>query len=742
MKPQTLLVDFSPDRMFKMQESKSQIYNVNIDESGNKKLGERIKKELEISPIITLNKDKIKQVEESDIMAAVSNYSKNRGIAEETNEIPVDLSLKDIPEIWDRINKEHELGSKFGFEIKANDGEGEDIEIPDSANEPNKDKQQTESKKPEEDKKLNPEKQFRMYYARILYFAFLTKDNVESIDDILNRIHDTNNYRIFKNLQLDENVIIAIKNNIDKFKLMKLDYAVQNINKLSNETSLKPIDRAIIANKKFGKIGESEVVTPANITTDMINLLPNKFFKECVENKKCILDIASKEGEFAIAIYKRFDRLGYGANKIKNLIYSIPTSSITYEFTRKIYEILDLNIDNIAYKFNSYDLLKVKDDKNNIDYNKIKLILAQNKKFSEIIIEDNPKAGGNNNMIFNAVVGNPPYQINDGGHGSSSIAIYDNFVLMSEKLTNNYVSLIIPARWMTGGKGKGIKVFRQKMLNDKHICLLYIFLNPDDCFSSVQVEGGICYFLRDNKKESKCKIISHLSNNEIKISNRYLNEGNVDIFVKDDVALEILKKVQLKTNDYFSSMVFPRNPFKITEKDLNKLNDNKTSKYVILGRFNNQRMVKGINFIPNYSNDIDKQELLDNYKVFISKADGAAGQLGNPIPAKIIGKPELGSPNMLCTETFLAIGIFKYEYIAKNVIKYMKSKFFRMMVSIRKNKNMTQDTYKFAPLQDFTNKSDINWNCSIEEIDKQLYKKYNLTSEEIKFIESMIKPME
>ena len=136
------------------------------------------------------------------------------------------------------------------------------------------------------------------------------------------------------------------------------------------------------------------------------------------------------------------------------------------------------------------------------------------------------------------------------------------------------------------------------------------------------------------------------------------------------------------------------------------------------------------------------KDIVNSWKLFISKADGAAGQLGNPIPAKIIGKAELGDKQTICTETFLAVAPFVRKNEALNAISYTKTKFFRFMVGIRKLKNMTRDTYQFVPLQDFTKDSDIDWSKSIKEIDTQLYAKYGLTDEEIAFIESMIRPME
>ena len=148
-----------------------------------------------------------------------------------------------------------------------------------------------------------------------------------------------------------------------------------------------------------------------------------------------------------------------------------------------------------------------------------------------------------------------------------------------------------------------------------------------------------------------------------------------------------------------------------------------------MGRFDNQRKVK---YLDDAFTITKNTELIDKYKVFVSKADGAAGQIGNPIPAKILGKPEFGDINQICTETFLAIGPFDSKEQTNNVCEYMKTKFFRFMVGIRKNKNMTQDTYSYAPLLDFNEK----WS------DFKLYNKYSLTQDDIDYIEYMIKSAE
>jgi hypothetical protein len=348
------------------------------------------------------------------------------------------------------------------------------------------------------------------------------------------------------------------------------------------------------------------------------------------------------------------------------------------------------------------------------------------------------KSNNNDNMKFNAIVGNPPYQEMDGGGGSSSKPVYDKFVEIGKSINPNFVSMIMPSRWMTGGKG--LDRFRETMLNDNHVRVFHDYLDSGRCFSNVQIEGGICYFLWNSLEKGKCVFSTHDKNGNITSSVRYLNETNTDVVIRDNVSIDIIKKLQTKNHKSFGDIVLPRNPFGFDSTFEEYItNDNSNYKYKIFGRFENVRSLKylkiGFEFKKN-------KDLANKWKVFISKADGAAGQIGNPIPAKIIGIAEFGDNSTICTETFLAIGPFESELITYNVIKYTSSKFFRFLVGIRKTKNMTRDTYQYVPIQDFTAKSDIDWSKSIPEIDKQLYVKYGLTEEEIGFIESMIKPME
>lgn len=329
------------------------------------------------------------------------------------------------------------------------------------------------------------------------------------------------------------------------------------------------------------------------------------------------------------------------------------------------------------------------------------------------------------NMQFDVIIGNPPYQMSDGGGtGSSAMPIYQYFVQQAKKINPVYLVMIMPSRWMTGGKH--LDEFRKEMIEDKHIQILHDYINAGDCFPQVQIEGGVCYFMRNAKHNGKCKVFLHQSDGNVMESERYLDDGG-DIMIRDANVLSILQKVHTEKEKSFESIVSKRNPFNLVGDIQEFVTTQKTGRK-ILCRYESKRQVMYLKDNVKITRNAD---IIPKYKLFVSKADGAAGQLGNPIPARIIGKAEIGEPNMICSETFLCI-FTKSKEEAECISDYMKTKFFRFMVGIRKNKNMTHDTYLYVPLQDFSHP----WT------DEMLYKKYGLDDKEIAFIESMIRPME
>lgn len=436
LKPQTLLVDFDPDRLFRMQEQKSLIYNVNTEENGNSKLRERIEEELRISPVIVMNNNKIKQVDATNILEAVSLYNNQRSVSDEVVDIPIDLSILKDDEVRKVIDQQGEFNSKQGLTINPNQGEGDDLDVDDSSDASsetnnNKDKENKlygEEKADYEIKRL--EGQIKTYYQRLLFFAFLSNEKVSSIDDILNIMLKSENLRIANNLSLNYDILKKISLSMDPFKRSRLDYKIQNISMLAFDENLSPLERAMTSLKKFNRMSESEVITPDDICCNMVNLLNKEELIRIVKKQGKILDLGCKSGEFSIALYKRLTDLECSTNEIENIIYSIPTSSIAYEFTRRFYEILGLNTNNIISEFNVYNLIDILEEDKTNGLSQISNLLTQNKVFNQIKLNDKYDEE-EINLKFDAVVGNPPYQITikkaTKGNNANTKDIYNDF---------------------------------------------------------------------------------------------------------------------------------------------------------------------------------------------------------------------------------------------------------------------------------------------------------------------------
>lgn len=329
-------------------------------------------------------------------------------------------------------------------------------------------------------------------------------------------------------------------------------------------------------------------------------------------------------------------------------------------------------------------------------------------------------------LKFNAIVGNPPYQIMDGGTQTSATPVYHVFVDVAKALKPNYVSLIMPARWYGGGKG--LDQFRDRMISDKHIVQLHDFINSTECFSNVEIKGGLCYFLRDSNHESKCRIFTH-NGGVTEQSPRYLKEDGCDVFIRFEIAIGIMKKVSQSLTESFENLVSSQKPF-----GLRTFVHGKTKPFA-----NSIRVYEngGVGYISR--GEVEKNEhWIDCHKIYISRAYNA----GDGFPHQIIGKPIYGAPETCCTETYVMLGPFPSELACLNVEKYIRTKFFRFMVMLKKASQQVPSTvFTYVPQFDFENNSDINWSNSVDAINRDLYAKYNLSGTEIEFIESMIKPM-
>lgn len=354
--------------------------------------------------------------------------------------------------------------------------------------------------------------------------------------------------------------------------------------------------------------------------------------------------------------------------------------------------------------------------------------------------EWNIQEGGK--MKFDAIVGNPPYQLNDGGGiGDSATPIYQLFISLSKTMNPNYLSMIVPARWMKGGKG--LSVFRNQMMNDHSLAKLFDYADARVCFPNIHIDGGICYFLWDKGYNGQVDYTYQDLIGYTCRSKRNLKTDFSDTVIRDSRQIEIIRKASTIEKEKFSKIVSTRNPYGLFADLFNTPEKYPDIKWYEKGSEKTIKVygVKGIKGgakrLTGYINkDAVKKSIgLDKYKLLFGKAYMTT----STTPPDII----IAKPNEACTETFLQIGPFDTEKESENCLNFIKSKFYRALLFFnRSSLNISTETFNLIPLQDFTDKSDIDWSKSVAEIDKQLYKKYNLTQEEIDFIEKTVKPME
>lgn len=355
-------------------------------------------------------------------------------------------------------------------------------------------------------------------------------------------------------------------------------------------------------------------------------------------------------------------------------------------------------------------------------------------------------------MKFDIVVGNPPYQENDNGKrddgaiSASATPLYHYFFELAKQMSNEQTCLIFPARWLYGS-GKGLGNFTKKMFKDYKVKSLTLFQASNKIFPNTDIKGGVLYMIYDKSYEGIVDVTVVDRQNKTHHYESYLNTSNSGVFIPFEELVTIYEKVSQKSNlseNSFQKIVSSRKPYGLSTnffKNPSKFNlppifekcvsnDN----IEVIGLEGSKRVKKYID--KNYPITNGKDTIY-KWKLFAGKAMGS-GTFGEKIPDLPIG-----GPGTIATETFIRIGDFATKYEVENVKKYYYSKFFRALLGIVKT---TQDAparvYKFIPMQDFTEKSDIDWSKSIVEIDKQLYVKYDLSQDEVTFIEENVKGME
>lgn len=332
------------------------------------------------------------------------------------------------------------------------------------------------------------------------------------------------------------------------------------------------------------------------------------------------------------------------------------------------------------------------------------------------------------NMIkFSAVVGNPPYQVMDGGTKNGAVPVYNKFVELAKELNSKAISMIMPAKWYNGGRN--LDDFRKSMLEDKRIEKLFDFPNSKTIFPTVDVAGGICYFLWSSTYNGLCQVTIN-ENGKVSLTNRDLDA--FDTFVRYSEGIDVVNKIKEKSYSFMSATASSQKPFGLRTyarpKDSGELTLISSGG---TGPFPKEEVLSGIEWI-------DKWKLMTSIRTLEH-----AGQADKDGRKRILSRTEILPPYNICTESYMIIYVCDSEYEIHNAYKYIRTKFVRFMMSlVTSTQAINKMSFSLVPLQDFTSNSDIDWSQSVADIDQQLYKKYGLTSEEQQFIESMIKPME
>ncbi|MDE6265996.1 MAG: Eco57I restriction-modification methylase domain-containing protein [Muribaculaceae bacterium] len=328
------------------------------------------------------------------------------------------------------------------------------------------------------------------------------------------------------------------------------------------------------------------------------------------------------------------------------------------------------------------------------------------------------------NVKIKAIVGNPPYQVMDGGAGVSAMPVYNLFVDKAKSLKPDYISMIMPSRWFAGGKG--LDGFRGDMLNDKRVRAIYDFINAKDCFPNASIGGGVNYILWDRNYIGLCTITT-IRGDKKDTEERPLNE--FDVFIRYNAAIHIVKKCI--SDDTFSTLVNARNPFGLSS---NIRGDRVGEIHLISSQ--------GSSYLPAATISYN-HPLLNKHKILMSKVTAEhAGEPDKNGQFKIVSRTEIIGPKEVCTDSYLIIGASDSREIVENEYKYISTRFARFLLMLAVSSiNLSSDKFQFIPIQNFTKDSDIDWNQDVEGIERQLYKKYRLNDNEIAFIESMIKPM-
>lgn len=335
-------------------------------------------------------------------------------------------------------------------------------------------------------------------------------------------------------------------------------------------------------------------------------------------------------------------------------------------------------------------------------------------------------------MQFDVIVGNPPYQLNDGGYGTSAAPIYQLFVEQAKALEPRYLSMVIPARWFAGGKG--LDEFREAMLADNRLRSIADYLSAADVFPGVGLKGGVCYFLWNRDHPGLCNVSTHFKDWPVSTSTRPLMENGADIFIRFNEGLSILKKVMAMESDVsdgfvpstsrrFDQLVSSLRPFGFRTyfRGRKKMREGDVAVY----------QNGGTGYVAREEVETGT-DLIDKWKIYVGRAAPGTGNR-DTYPHRILSTPFIGEAGSICSETYLCIGPFNTQTEAESALSYLTCRLTRLLILLHKpSQDTTRKVYTFVPTQDWTKR----WT------DEDLYAKYGISASEIEFIEKVVRPMD
>lgn len=500
----------------------------------------------------------------------------------------------------------------------------------------------------------------------------------------------------------------------------------------------------------LANLSNDEVFTPPELANKILDQLPENLWSD---RNTTFLDPVSKSGVFLREIAKRLiaglkDAIPDEEERVNHIfskqIFGIAITELTALLSRRsVYCSKGADSEfSVCTKFSSADgNIKFEEGRHTWEAGRCKFCGASKEAFDrgeeleshayQLIHTDDPK--GIFNMKFDVIVGNPPYQIADAGYGTSAKPIYDQFVEQAKKLNPRYLSMIIPARWFAGGKG--LDDFRGTMLSDTRIRKIDDYLSASDVFPGIGLKGGICIFLWDRDNPGDCEVTTHHNGVSPVPARRKLLEEGVDVFVRFNDGLSILKKVVEKETGQDIHLSLPR------DKRFDLL-VSASKPFGLRTFFKGRSRRTGEEDLKIYQNggsgyiartDVTAgEDYIDSWKIYVGAAAPGTGNK-DTYPHRIISTPFLGEPGSVSSETYVAIGPFPTKAEAKSALSYLSCKLTRLLILLHKpTQHTTRKVYAFVPKQDWTKV----WT------DDELYEKYGLNEKEIAFIESMVRPLE